>query len=49
MDVDEYLQDVLMKAKRRRSGRSPDYEDLKPWRWKQARDEAREAATAEVA
>ena len=49
MDVDEYLQDVLMEAKRRRSGRSPDYEDLTPWRWKQARDEAREAAATEVA
>lgn len=40
IDVDEYLTDVLMESKRRLKAKQPDFEDLTPWRWKQARDQA---------
>lgn len=45
IDVDEYLSDVLLESKRRLKAKENDFEDLTPWRWKQARDEAVAAAT----
>ena len=45
IDVDEYLADVLMVSKRRLKAKQTDFDDLTPWRWKEARDQAWNDAT----
>lgn len=45
IDVDEYLNEVLMEAKRRLKAKERDFEDLTPWRWKEARNRERSDAT----
>ena len=45
INIDQYLPEVLMEIKRRRREGRKDFDDLTPWRWKQARDAARDAAT----
>ncbi|MBK8803389.1 MAG: transposase [Fibrobacteres bacterium] len=45
INVDEYLTEILMEAKRRLKAEERDFEDLTQWRWKQERDKARDDAT----